>query len=681
MEIPAYNGRPLSIINKLGDPPNTPQALWFWSNSKNLYPETPEMADQLTADGYQYIAETDQAGPAVAATQFADAATFLVDPDKGSVKLYMHTDDVERIRKYPVSLAFALDLPAKEASIPMLQFLPLPHIGEYAIIHGKQEAISIYHIEDLPERAGQVWQEMGRKLRELAAPGGWYLHSEMHSICTREDRYQQVRAGIEAEQATQTDTRAQRATRMALQHLEEAHTQVLDVRQSWLKPDWLERWKDVSRMAQELSASYYEHHRDLNRKARITSIPPVTSTQNTMIPSSNGFRGLVQSFGPGVQAGLWNTETSAEMMLNTPNNTLLKVKGENAVERVALHQYITDGIGVEGLKHMVGILHAYHNSTGAHERKEDAIVSLYGLLKMMGYDKKAEEKEEQHKLMNTLLYLSRTWVQSHEITYEQEGRGRGGKQRRGVEYSPLIVLEALKASEMGGITIPEKVEFHLGKEFYDLMFGDRQQYYSLPTAQILSYHSKNEQQEICLAFYLTNYITMNAGHNNYSVYFSTLLEGSAIRLEESIEKSINRTRDALRAIYAIEHLQKDGWFTRPAHEDIDTALAVDFYLKDSKPEKLAEETRKRIISKYAHLAGKSMQELKRMRRIALQNLLDGKGKAIEFKPGTMLQAQAEKIEAGRQRAKARNERAITARVMKAAKKPVSPDLADKASSD
>lgn len=678
MDIPAYNGRPLSIIGRFTGPSQNPH-LWFWSNAKNLHMETPELAAQLSTMGYQFISETDQSEQqAIAATQFADAATFLINPEAATVKLYMLADDIERIRKYPISLAFSLDLPAKEISVPMLQFLPLPQIGEYGVIQGKKEsAASIYHIDDLPEPARLLWQEMGQKLRALAAPGGWYLHSEMHTISGNEERYQQVRAEIEAESLHQADTKTQKSARMALQRLEEARLQVLDVRQSWQKPNWLDQWKDITAMAQELTASYYEHHHDLTRKARVSSLPDITSSTRTNLPSVNGGRALVQSFGPGIrmQLGLWNFETSAEQQLRTPNNSLLRVMGKNDGERIALHNYITDEMGPEGLKHLAGILTAYHNQTGGRERKEDAIVTPYGLLKMMGYDKKAEDKDEQRKLVNTILYLARTWIQSSEVGYELERGGRGGKRRRGVEYSPLIVLEALKPSQEGGIELPEKIEFHLGKEFYDLLFGDRQQFYTLPTAQILGYHGKNEQQEICLAYYLTNYLTINAGRS-YDVYFPHLVEGSAIRLEESIERSTNRTRDALRTIYALEHLQNDGWFIRTAHEDMDMALAVEYYLKESDQDKLSPETYKRIINKHSYLQGKALLELRRLRRIALQNLLDGKGKPLQFKPGGLLKDQTEKLETARRKAEERKERAITARVIKAANSKKNRDLAE-----
>jgi hypothetical protein len=276
-------------------------------------------------------------------------------------------------------------------------------------------------------------------------------------------------------------------------------------------------------------------------------------------------------------------------------------------------------------------------------------------------------KDEQRKLMHTLLYLSRTWIESPETTYvKAHRRRRGGKEVRSTEYTPLLVLERLKLDEIDGIKIPETVEFHLGAEFYDLLFGERQQYFTLPTADLLRYHGVREQQEICLAFYLSNFLILNGGR--YGVNFPTMLTESGIRLAEDIENAQNRLRDALRVLYALERLEKDGWIIRAAHPDIDTVLAVELFTGECKQEDVSPGTYQRITTNHNHLRGASVTDLRRKRREALQHLLGiGRSDALQFTTGSLLKAQAEKREAQRQQAIAKSEAAQVARIQKAAK--------------
>ncbi|HEY4385326.1 MAG TPA: hypothetical protein VGN34_12775, partial [Ktedonobacteraceae bacterium] len=95
MDIPAYKGKPLSVISRLKIP-HVQHPLWLWSNVKNLRLETPEIANQLASTGYQPVPETDDIQwQVIASSQFTDATTFLINPEKGSVKLWMRTSDIE----------------------------------------------------------------------------------------------------------------------------------------------------------------------------------------------------------------------------------------------------------------------------------------------------------------------------------------------------------------------------------------------------------------------------------------------------------------------------------------------------------------------------------------------------------------------------------------------------------
>lgn len=64
--------------------------------------------------------------------------------------------------------------------------------------------------------------------------------------------------------------------------------------------------------------------------------------------------------------------------------------GKNTHEYIALHHYITEKIGLEGLKHTVGLLHTYYTQI---KSQEDAAITLYGLIKMMANSKKIKQKD------------------------------------------------------------------------------------------------------------------------------------------------------------------------------------------------------------------------------------------------------------------------------------------------
>ncbi len=668
MQIPIYQGRPLSLINRFTSQ-DSPEPLWLWSGMSATYPRTEEQSSELERAGFVPVLSSDANLTAIASTQITDSA-YLIDPETEHAQLWLPSEHLAHLYASPISLAFTLDMPAKYNSVPMLQFLPHPQIGEYAIILGGDRGAEIYELKHLSKYARQLWQRLDRALRELAMPGVWYAHSDSHVLCTSETQYQRTLSELE-QIITSRPAKETRSARQAHTGLVQAYAQVLNVRASWQREDWLIKWEDIKKMAQELTGIYQDYANAIKR-SKIAALPPITSSDQTIMPGQNGGRALYAAFGPGIQPSLWNTEDTSELTLVTPNNSLLKIQGKNDGERKALYEYVTEEIGVEGLKHLICILHAYHQDTGGTNRKDDAKVTPYGLLKMM--NGKADDKEEQRKIVNTLLFLARTWVETKEVEYTRSRRGRGGKESNSKLYTPLLVLEALKVGREGGIDIPEVIEFHLGKEFYDLLFGDRQQYYTLPTAKVLSYHSQKEQQEICLAFYLTSLMTIN-GNKDTAIKFPNLLNGSAIRLEQDAKSSQHRTRDALRVLYALEHLEQDEWYTRQAHEDIDSVLAAEYYLAECKPERLASTTLERIKTTYAFFAGKSQVELARARRLGLQSLLSNGSNAIHFRPGAAVKQRVQRVIQGRENARRRDEQALKARAIQEARKAINNDLA------
>src|SRR5438445_4168722 len=141
--------------------------------------------------------------------------------------------------------------------------------------------------------------------------------------------------------------------------------------------------------------------------------------------------------------------------------------------------------------------------------------------------------------MHAFLFFARTYVTDMSKPTERSRKKQGQKL---LEYTSIFILEGLKADESTGIVVPKEVEYHLGKDFYDLMFGSRKQYYILPTNLILDLHSKNDQHEFCLTLYLANLRNLNK--SNFAIHFPEILLRSGLETKEGITHVHNSTRDA-----------------------------------------------------------------------------------------------------------------------------------------
>lgn len=542
-------------------------------------------------------------------------------PKRLLTQIWARGEDLRQIERVPVALAFTLPAgrsqgyTSQEETITVSDPLPPPSIGEYALIASNQTWMC-YPLSSTKEEGYALWRQMNDALTDLASQPPAEAQKHLHTI----------------------QPLAQRLAEMYWQR----HQQ----------------------------AQYEQEHR------RIQSLPALTSKHRTRMPSTNSFRALAQSFGPSVQATLWNGEAEGTLELVTPNGSLLSVKGANEFESAVLHQYVMEVLGPEGLKHMIGLLDAYYVQTGGKERKLDARISLEDFLERIGKGGKARERGEQVKLMQTILYLASTFITSDERRYIKlaqqplpyAGHRRSRKQIERRDYSPLLVIERLKPGPDGSIRIPSQVEFHLGADYFETLFGSEKQFFSVPTAQLLSYHAIREQQELMLGVYLSNLIVISGGR--CTVDFTTLLVQSALQTLDDLTRGENRTRDALRVLYALEHLEQDGLIARALHADVDLVLAVELATGASTNKHLALATHQRIAGEpYAtYLPGLPPEKLKSQRRVAIQRLLDKRTEVapLVFEAGPLLLEQARRRADQRSAAAARVEQANTARIVQAA---------------
>jgi hypothetical protein len=682
MQIPTFNGGPLSVYVRMTTD-EAPDHYYTYVSKQHAQEENLNTINNLVERGYAQVISHDFMTIGQFVGCLCSQLFDVIYTQKGDhFTPWAHNKSIEYIKKYPVCLTFKQDEASpsnqhiyNKEHIPMLQVLPLPRHGESVIVWGTEKkgaqgyGYAYYNLND----AGQALKlQLSDAIKTLAGDSQWGTFNEVQAYCASELEYMARKQDVQIN-LLHPDAQTRKMAKENLIKLEQTHKQVVDLRQSWLRPDWLVKWQEISSMSQELAKDYYEHHTNTNKlSSSLIPLPTIKSSHFTTMPSIDHFRGLGQSFGPRVAHSLWNTDDAKEQQLQAPNGARLAVRGENGHEQVALHQFVEGGMGVEGIKYMVALLAAYDEQTGSLDRKTDARITLRQMLIFMGKGDHADDLDEQRKLMHYILYLARTWITA--LDKIQEPVKRRGRPRRGYqEYTPLIVLEALGSDERGGIRIPDMVEFHLGKEYWDQMFGSVKHYFSLPTKLILGYDSKRQSHEICLAFYLTNMINLNFG--TFDVNFTTLLIQTGIQDQMDIDEGTHRTRAALRILNAIEQLEIDNIIVRDPHEDIDTALAADFLLNkdlknrfklhwddlnvhERKQSHLSENTYKRLQQQYQHLTTLSENDLASKKREALQGLLERvKHNSIIFKNGTLINQQIINRTTGRQEAIEKHEAA------------------------
>jgi hypothetical protein len=604
-----------SILVRLRDPNR--RHMWAWTTMTKLVSLPAPVADGvIDPETLAPLPEDDESRQLFESLLLLSQMRpcFYIERD-GISRYYATLADMQAFAQCPVFLVSLIKREDDIASIDLPHAVPPPEHGTGALI---LPSLVSYTITDLPAPAQHLQRQISQRLTELA--------EQFASKCP--EQIPVVHLAFPEE----VQTMIQQLAREYYAHHQKVTTKTLDI----------------------TCRAGIQDAPDQPPKPPLTPLPALTTRHQTLIPSVEHLRGLVQSFGLRTQ-GLWNSENSIEQLMMTPNGAHLAVRGENSDEQRALHQFITGGMGAEGIKYMAALLAIYYELTGAPDRKTDARIKLRQILQYMGRGDHADDPDEQRKLLHYILYMARTWITALDKIYDQSHRR--GRPRKGYrEYSPLIVLEALGGDARGGLLIPDVVEFHLGKEYWDQMFGQYQHFFTMPTRLILNYHSKDQAHEIYLAFYLANMINLSFG--TFEVHFPILLIQTAMQDQQGIERGTHRTRDALRVLYALERLEIDLLITRAPHPDIDQALAVEYYngkavkIVNGKPVSLlSEATCARIENAYRHFQALTPAERQTKQRKALQDLLERiTYNTIKFTAGPLINTQIQKRRQQRQQA-------------------------------
>ncbi|GCE50194.1 hypothetical protein EI42_05411 [Thermosporothrix hazakensis] len=336
------------------------------------------------------------------------------------------------------------------------------------------------------------------------------------------------------------------------------------------------------------------------RARRVPPFPSVTSKHTTPLPGTEPFLMITTSFGPSVtkQPTLWNEGEGFDLL--TPTGKL-RIEGNTVGENISLQHYVASELGPEGLKELVGLIDVYLSLTQGQDQTQNVEVTAKQVLQRIGKGRHADDDDEQAHLLNTALYLARTFV-----------IGRTSAQTR---ISPLLILESATADEFGTV----RLRYHLGVEFYDALCGPKPSLYPLPTPRVIGYHGAKSHHELMLTFFLGNRLAQGS----YSLYFTTLcLHSGLLSHDKLLSSNKNRMRDAQQVIFAIMQLERDGFLICEPHPDVDLILAVNILLGTAKVGDLAPARQEQLQGQLSALQGYTKTEQKTRRRKALQRLLN-----------------------------------------------------------
>lgn len=257
MKKPNYEGKPLAAMTPLPMMDEQPYPrLWLWSALwyGDTVPHTLEAISQLVMMGYK---QSGQSGPAV--TQLYEVVRAI---DEQAQKFSYWYAPTHHHQLAPVTLVFSIESNPSAETIPLLSPVPLPQLGEYGLVDNGQEKLEIYHIFELKLEARQRWAYLGDLLRRLSAPLLWPAFTERHLIASNELIYQREMQALLTQQelAIRTETRFDYILKQS--HLRAAHLHIEELQRALTKDDWLDQWKEVQRMAQELAKDYYDHHQE-----------------------------------------------------------------------------------------------------------------------------------------------------------------------------------------------------------------------------------------------------------------------------------------------------------------------------------------------------------------------------------------------------------------------------------
>lgn len=264
MKKPEYQGRALSTVRRISEAKGDVPTLWMWGpvwrwrEPEENREHSLEAIGDLIGQGYTHWEHNN----ASIESQFGIITRLTKQLKNGETWLDTWYKPVERdiLPPAPVVLTFSIEANPKETDIPMLNPLPLPQHGEYALVQDEQGFL-IYSIMALPLEARQRWVTLGEALKKLSSPLLWPAFTDRHQIASNELLYNRELAKLNTQQSISLPggkTRVEHLIKTA--QLQAAHSHIKELSQQLEKETWLEEWEEISVIAHTLAWDYYTYH-------------------------------------------------------------------------------------------------------------------------------------------------------------------------------------------------------------------------------------------------------------------------------------------------------------------------------------------------------------------------------------------------------------------------------------
>lgn len=268
---PEFTGGPLAYMIPVPKSkeflPEGPQ-LWMWSSFWYQRQKDTISEEQLTANGYER-------------TDFGGAVeTQLYETVRRETGEYWYKPEGKPAQ--PVVLCFATyaDITPLPPFIPMLTPVPLPGLGEYALIpHNEKEELVLLKLKKLPPEAQKRWKSLAEAIIALTAPAQWELFIEAHRRVLHYE--QELQLLEEQARIAPNKTKQEHLQKIAL--FIAARTQMEEVRASLNKPDWEQRWREIQIMTQDLAGDYMDY---FQQQSLAAIFPPPTTRAKPKRPSA-----------------------------------------------------------------------------------------------------------------------------------------------------------------------------------------------------------------------------------------------------------------------------------------------------------------------------------------------------------------------------------------------------------
>ncbi len=281
MNIPTYEGAALAMMARITDT-KSDVTLWTYGARHLSLPDGLHTIEELVASGYEQVPRNPGSVYSLCLlSQLYDVKIVLPASPQEQHTMWVRADDMERMKAAPVILAFQTqEIPSTEDKIDMLQFLPLPRLGQWGSVDNGNGELLSYPLTMLPEEAKDIADNMGKAILKLGEPGLWCQHNNLlHPIAANELTYLHYITNYRSILFQRRASKADKAdAKQAIQKLEKAHEEVTLLRQSWMKTDWLVQWIEIRNMAQALASAYYAFHQTQVQQPARRDMPAINDT-------------------------------------------------------------------------------------------------------------------------------------------------------------------------------------------------------------------------------------------------------------------------------------------------------------------------------------------------------------------------------------------------------------------